>query len=83
MVGGGPWYACHVEPSGWLKGAKDALVIADKARVRRGINLRRPGGLTRVNLHALTGQGLDVVSDRTRTLIRGLPMDVDTVIVGS
>jgi hypothetical protein len=36
--------AVMVEPAGWLKGAKDALVIADQARVRRGISLRRPQG---------------------------------------
>lgn len=50
--------------------ARDALVIADQARMRRDLQPIRPGDEATVELELLTGRRIDLVADRTRTVNR-------------
>lgn len=50
--------------------ARDATVIADQARMRRDLNLVRPGDEAAVELKILTARRSDLVADRTRTINR-------------
>ncbi|AZQ40015.1 IS110 family transposase [Streptomyces cyaneochromogenes] len=50
--------------------AKDALVIADQARMRRDLGQLRPGDEIAVELRILTGRRTDLVADRTRQINR-------------
>ncbi|NEC92669.1 IS110 family transposase [Streptomyces sp. SID12501] len=50
--------------------AKDALVIADQARMRRDLGQLRPGDEIAVDLRILTGRRTDLVADRTRQINR-------------
>ncbi|WP_367141220.1 MULTISPECIES: IS110 family transposase [Streptomyces] len=50
--------------------AKDATVIADQVRIRRDLQLLRPGDETVTDLKILTGRRVDLVADRTRTVNR-------------
>ncbi|MGW9597519.1 IS110 family transposase, partial [Streptomyces chartreusis] len=50
--------------------AKDAAVIADQVRVRRDLHLLRTGDETVTDLKLLTGQRMDLLADRTRTVNR-------------
>jgi transposase len=50
--------------------ARDAAVIADQARMRRDLNILRPGDEATVELKILTGRRSDLVADRTRTINR-------------
>ncbi|MDF3294430.1 IS110 family transposase [Streptomyces silvisoli] len=50
--------------------ARDALVIADQARMRRDLQPIRPGDETTVELELLTARRVDLVADRTRTVSR-------------
>ncbi|MFJ5535224.1 IS110 family transposase, partial [Streptomyces sp. NPDC093261] len=50
--------------------AKDAFVIADRARIRRDLGLLRPGDEIAVDLRTLTTRRLDLVFDRTRQINR-------------
>lgn len=47
--------------------ARDALVIADQARMRRDLRPVRPGDEAAVELELLTGRRADLVEGRTRT----------------
>ncbi|WTW92364.1 IS110 family transposase [Streptomycetaceae bacterium NBC_01309] len=50
--------------------ARDALVIADQARMRRDLNPLRPGDELTVELKLFTARRTDLVCDRTRTISR-------------
>jgi transposase len=50
--------------------AKDAAVIADQARMRRDLQLLRPGDDITVELRILTSRRTDLVADRTRAINR-------------
>ncbi|WP_449334065.1 IS110 family transposase, partial [Streptomyces flavovirens] len=50
--------------------AKDALVIADQARMRRDLGRLRPGDEIAVDLRLLTARRTDLVADRTRQINR-------------
>jgi transposase len=50
--------------------ARDALVIADQARMRRDLNLLRPHDEATIELKVLTGRRADLVCDRTRAVNR-------------
>ncbi|MGW4042690.1 IS110 family transposase [Streptomyces sp. NPDC004721] len=50
--------------------ARDALVIADQARMRRDLQPIRPGDEATVELELLTARRVDLVADRTRTVSR-------------
>ncbi|MFF7890304.1 IS110 family transposase [Streptomyces sp. NPDC020794] len=50
--------------------ARDALVIADQARMRRDLQPVRPGDETTIELELLTSRRFDLVGDRTRTINR-------------
>lgn len=50
--------------------ARDAFVIADQARVRRDLDLLRPGDEIAVDLRILTTRRSDLVADRTRQINR-------------
>ncbi|MCX5613599.1 IS110 family transposase [Streptomyces sp. NBC_00047] len=50
--------------------AKDAFVIADQARMRRGLQIMRRGDEIAVDLRILTSRRLDLAADRTRTINR-------------
>lgn len=50
--------------------ARDAFVIADQARVRRGLPLLRPSDEISVELKLLTTRRTDLVHDRTRAINR-------------
>ncbi|MFB7497731.1 IS110 family transposase [Streptomyces sp. NPDC056161] len=50
--------------------ARDALVIADQARMRRDLQPIRPGNEATVELELLTARRVDLVTDRTRTVSR-------------
>jgi len=50
--------------------AKDAAVIADQARMRRDLQLLRPGDDIAVELRILTSRRTDLVADRTRAINR-------------
>ncbi|MGW1290878.1 IS110 family transposase, partial [Streptomyces sp. NPDC002586] len=50
--------------------ARDALVIADQARMRRDLQPIRPGDETTVELELLTARRIDLVAERTRTVNR-------------
>jgi transposase len=50
--------------------AKDAAVIADQARMRRDLQLLRPGDDIAVDLRILTSRRTDLVADRTRAMNR-------------
>jgi transposase len=50
--------------------ARDALVIADQARMRRDLQPVRPGDEATVELELLTSRRFDLVGDRTRTVNR-------------
>jgi transposase len=50
--------------------ARDALVIADQARMRRDLNPLRPGSEAIVELKLLTARRSDLVCDRTRAVNR-------------
>jgi transposase len=50
--------------------ARDALVIADQARMRRDLQPIRPGDEATVELELLTARRVDLVTDRTRTVSR-------------
>jgi transposase len=50
--------------------ARDALVIADQARMRRDLQPIRPGEEATIELELLTGRRIDLVADRTRTVNR-------------
>jgi transposase len=54
--------------------ARDAYVIADQARMRRGLQPVRRGDEAAIELELLTGRRADLVEDRTRTVnrLRGL-----------
>jgi transposase len=50
--------------------ARDALVIADQARMRRDLQPIRPDDELTIELRLLTGYRTDLVTDRTRTVNR-------------
>ncbi|MBT2539823.1 transposase [Streptomyces sp. ISL-44] len=50
--------------------ARDAFIIADQARVRRGVSMFRPGDDTALDLRVLTARRLGVVHDRSRRINR-------------
>lgn len=50
--------------------ARDALVIADQARMRRDLNPLRPGDEATVELKLFTARRTDLVCDRTRAVNR-------------
>lgn len=50
--------------------ARDALVIADQARMRRDLQPVRPGDDAAVELRLLTDRRTDLAADRTRTINR-------------
>ncbi|WP_435286437.1 IS110 family transposase [Streptomyces bacillaris] len=50
--------------------ARDALVIADQARMRRDLNLLRPGDGATIELKLFTARRTDLVCDRTRAINR-------------
>ncbi|WP_244291413.1 IS110 family transposase [Streptomyces subrutilus] len=50
--------------------ARDAFVIADQARVRRGVSMFRPGDDIALDLRVLTARRLGVVHDRSRRINR-------------
>ena len=50
--------------------ARDALVIADQARMRRDLNQVRPGDEATVELKLFTARRADLVCDRTRAVNR-------------
>ncbi|WP_330358360.1 IS110 family transposase [Streptomyces chartreusis] len=50
--------------------ARDALVIADQARMRRDLNPLRPGDEATVELKLFTARRTDLVCDRTRVINR-------------
>ncbi|MCX4910995.1 IS110 family transposase [Streptomyces sp. NBC_00878] len=50
--------------------ARDALVIADQARMRRDLQPVRPGDEASIELGLLTSRRVDLVTDRTRTINR-------------
>jgi len=50
--------------------AKDAAIIADQARMRRDLQIRRPDDEIGTELRVLTTHRRDLVRDRTRTLNR-------------
>ncbi|MGW6413411.1 IS110 family transposase [Streptomyces vinaceus] len=50
--------------------ARDALVIADQARMRRDLQPIRPGDEASIELGLLTSRRVDLVTDRTRTINR-------------
>lgn len=50
--------------------ARDALVIADQARMRRDLQPVRPGDDATVELRLLTDRRTDLAADRTRTINR-------------
>ncbi|MFD7479103.1 transposase [Streptomyces sp. NPDC059837] len=50
--------------------ARDARVNADQARMRRELQLIRPGDDATIALRLLTDHGVGLVADRTRTTNR-------------
>jgi len=58
--------------------ARDALVIADQARMRRDLNPMRPGDEATVELKLFTARRTDLVCDRTRAInrLRGALMGI-------
>lgn len=50
--------------------ARDAFIIADQARVRRGVSMFRPGDNIALDLRVLTARRLGVVHDRSRRINR-------------
>lgn len=50
--------------------ARDALVIADQARIRRDFRPMRPTDEATIELKVLTGRRTDLVRDRTRAINR-------------
>ena len=49
---------------------KDAAIIADQARMRRDLQLLRPGDEIAVDLRILSARRTDLVADRTRSINR-------------
>src|SRR5690242_14941978 len=50
--------------------ARDALMIADQARIRRGLKPMRPTDEATIELKILTNRRTDLVRDRTRAINR-------------
>jgi transposase len=50
--------------------AKDAAIIADQARIRRDLQLLRPGDEIAVDLRILSARRADLAADRTRAINR-------------
>lgn len=50
--------------------ARDARIIADQARMRRGLRPIRPGDEAAIELALLTSRRIDLVAERTRTINR-------------
>lgn len=50
--------------------AKDAFIIADQARMRRGLHLMTTGDEIAVDLRSLTARRYDLAADRTRAINR-------------
>lgn len=50
--------------------AKDAAIIADQARIRRDLQLLRPGDEIAVDLRILSARRTDLAADRTRAINR-------------